>query len=68
MISVNVPENNQEFDMCTMQLHEHANTSSDLLYKNALYDKSKTTFAGMIKVENEAHLTDAYKTLSLIQI
>tara|TARA_B100000902_G_scaffold399274_1_gene469376 strand:+ start:1475 stop:2776 length:1302 start_codon:yes stop_codon:yes gene_type:complete len=62
MISVNVPENNQEFDMRTMQLHEHSNTSSDLLYKNALYDKSKTTFAGMIKVEDGAHFTDAYQT------
>ena len=62
MISVNVPENNQEFDMRTMQLHEHANTTSNLLYKNALYDKSKTTFAGMIKVEEGAHFTDAYQT------
>ena len=34
----------------------------NLLYKNALYDKSKTTFAGMIKVEEGAHFTDAYQT------
>ena len=62
MISVSVPEKNQEFDMRTLQLHEHPNTSSDLLYKNALYDQSKTTFAGMIKVEEGAHQTDAYQT------
>lgn len=62
MISVSVPENSQEFDMRTLQLHEKPNTSSDLLYKNALYDESKTTFAGMIKVEEGAHQTDAYQT------
>ena len=62
MISVSVPENSQEFDMRTLQLHEKPNTSSDLLYKNALYDESKTTFAGMIKVEEGSHQTDAYQT------
>ena len=62
MISVSVPESSQEFDMRTLQLHEKPSTSSDLLYKNALYDESKTTFAGMIKVEEGAHQTDAYQT------
>ena len=62
MISVSVPESSQEFDMRTLQLHEKPSTSSDLLYKNALYDQSKTTFSGMIKVYEGAHLTDAYQT------
>ena len=62
MISVSVPESSQEFDMRTLQLHEKPSTSSDLLYKNALYDESKTTFSGMIKVYEGAHLTDAYQT------
>jgi len=62
MISVSVPESSQEFDMRTLQLHEKPSTSSDLLYKNALYDESKTTFSGMIKVYEGAHQTDAYQT------
>ncbi len=62
MLAVNVPEKSQEFDMRTLQLHEQRNTSSNLLYKNALYDNSKTTFAGMIVVEDEADQTDAYQT------
>jgi Fe-S cluster assembly protein SufD len=62
MLAVSVPEKSQEFDMRTLQLHEQRNTSSNLLYKNALYDDSKTTFAGMIVVEDEAHQTDAYQT------
>ena len=62
MLAVSVPEDSQEFDMRTLQLHERPNTSSNLLYKNTLYDDSKTTFAGMIVVEDEAHQTDAYQT------
>ena len=62
MLAVSVPEDSQEFDMRTLQLHERPNTSSNLLYKNALYDNSKTTFSGMIVVEDEAHQTDAYQT------
>src|SRR5208283_5322265 len=34
---------------------------SDLLYKNALHDQSRTIFSGLIKVEPGAHRTDAYQ-------
>ena len=62
ILAVSVPEKSQEFDMRTLQLHEQPNTSSNLLYKNTLYDDSKTIFAGMIVVEDEARHTDAYQT------
>ena len=39
----------------------HPHTTSDLLYKNALADTSKTIFAGLIRVEPKAQHTDAYQ-------
>jgi len=36
-------------------------TTSDLLYKNALNDRARTTFGGLIRVEPHAHFTDAYQ-------
>ena len=48
--------------MRTLQLHEKAHTTSNLLYKNALYDEVRTIFAGLIMVEEGAQHTDAYQT------
>lgn len=62
MLSVCLPEGAQEMDQRTLQLHEQPHTTSDLLYKNALYDQSRTIFAGLIKVGEDAHFTDAYQT------
>ena len=61
MLSVTVAEGEQEFDQRTFQDHIAPGASSDLLYKNALDDASRTIFAGMIKVEPGAHRTDAYQ-------
>jgi Fe-S cluster assembly protein SufD len=36
--------------------------NSDLLYKGALYDQSKTVFRGVIRVFPGAQRTDAYQT------
>src|SRR5205085_2384256 len=36
---------------------------SDLLYKNALTDRTRNTFGGLIRVEPHAHFTDAYQTV-----
>ena len=47
--------------MRTLQNHIAPRTYSNLLYKNALYDQSKTVFAGLIQVEQGAHYTDAYQ-------
>jgi Fe-S cluster assembly protein SufD len=62
MLSVCIPEGTQEMDQRTLQLHEQPHTTSDLLYKNALYGKTRTIFAGLIKVGDDAHFTDAYQT------
>jgi Fe-S cluster assembly protein SufD len=62
MLSVCIPEGSQEMDQRTLQLHEQPHTTSDLLYKNALYDQSRTIFAGLIMVGSDAHFTDAYQT------
>jgi Fe-S cluster assembly protein SufD len=44
-----------------LQDHFSPHTASDLLYKNALDDRARTTFGGLIRVEPHAHFTDAYQ-------
>ena len=61
MLAVSVAEGAQEFDQRTLQDHRKPDTASDLLYKNSLNDKSRTIFAGLIRVEPGAHRTDAYQ-------
>jgi Fe-S cluster assembly protein SufD len=61
MLAVTVAQGTQEFDHRTFQIHEVPNTASDLLYKNSLDDKSRTIFAGLIRVDPGAHRTDAYQ-------
>ncbi len=62
MYSLSVAEETQEFDQRTFQTHNAPNAVSDLLYKNALLDKSRTIFSGLIKVAEGAQQTDAYQT------
>jgi Fe-S cluster assembly protein SufD len=61
MLAATVTEGQQEFDQRTLQDHLEPHTTSDLLYKNALADASKTIFAGLIRVQPEAQHTDAYQ-------
>ena len=61
MLAISVAREEQEFDQRTLQDHLKPDTTSDLLYKNALYDQSRTIFSGLIKVERGAHRTDAYQ-------
>jgi Fe-S cluster assembly protein SufD len=63
MLSVAVADNAQEFDTRTLQDHMSPHTTSDLLYKNALNDRARNTFGGLIRVEPHAHFTDAYQTV-----
>jgi Fe-S cluster assembly protein SufD len=63
MLAVSVATGRQEFDSRTLQDHESPHTTSDLLYKNALNDRARTTFGGLIRVEPHAHFTDAYQTV-----
>ena len=61
MLSVTVADGDQVFDQRTFQDHLAPGAFSDLLYKNALDGGARTIFAGMIKVEPDAHRTDAYQ-------
>lgn len=62
MLSVSMPLGEQVVDQRTLQKHKAPHATSDLLYKNALYDKTRTIFSGLIIVDEGAHYTDAYQT------
>jgi len=62
MLSVSIPDHEQEYDQRTFQHHVSEGAYSDLLYKNTLYGHSKTIFSGLISVDEKAHHTDAYQT------
>ncbi|MDP4612005.1 MAG: Fe-S cluster assembly protein SufD [Opitutales bacterium] len=62
MYSLTVAEDTQEFDQRTFQTHNAGNAVSDLLYKNALLDNSRTIFSGLIRVAEGAQQTDAFQT------
>ena len=51
----------QHLSYSTHQHHEAPYCRSDLLYKAALQDKSRTVWRGMIKVDRDAQRTDAYQ-------
>jgi len=61
LLAVAVAKNQQEFDARTLQDHISPRTASDLLYKNALDDRARTIFGGLIRVEPHAHFADAYQ-------
>ena len=61
LLAVAVAKDQQEFDARTLQDHVSPHTASDLLYKNALDDRARTIFGGLIRVEPHAHFTDAYQ-------
>jgi Fe-S cluster assembly protein SufD len=61
LLAVAVAKHQQEFDARTLQDHASPHTASDLLYKNALDDRARTIFGGLIRVEPHAHFTDAYQ-------
>lgn len=62
MLSVSLPIGEQVVDQRTLQNHMAPHATSDLLYKNALYGKSRSIFSGLITVDETAHYTDAYQT------
>lgn len=62
MLAVSIPAREQEYDQRTFQHHVSPGAFSDLLYKNSLYDVSRTIFSGLISVDEGAHETDAYQT------
>lgn len=62
MLALTLANGKQEFDQRTLQQHIAPHTWSDLLFKNALADWSKSIFKGLIRVEPNAAETDAYQT------
>ena len=62
MLSCSIASGSQQYDQRTFQEHAAPHTTSNLLYKNTLYGTAKTVFAGLIKVDDGAHYTDAYQT------
>ena len=61
MLSINQAGAHQEIDQRTLQDHIAPRATSDLLYHNALDSNARTIFAGLIKVQPDAHETDAYQ-------
>jgi Fe-S cluster assembly protein SufD len=61
MLSINPTASAQLIDQRTLQLHSAPGATSDLLYHNSLDEKARTIFAGLIKVAEGAHRTDAYQ-------
>jgi len=54
-------DGNQHLDHDTQQNHLAPNTSSDLLFKGALVDRSRSVWQGMIYVAPEAQRTDGFQ-------
>ena len=54
-------EGRQHLSYNTHQHHQAPYCRSDLLYKAALQDRSRTVWRGMIKVDRDAQRTDAYQ-------
>ncbi|HTB79302.1 MAG TPA: Fe-S cluster assembly protein SufD [Opitutaceae bacterium] len=62
MLALTIAQDAQVFDQRTLQTHQAPNTSSNLLYKNALLDQARTIFSGLIVVDPDAQKTDAYQS------
>ena len=62
MFSLSLTDREQEVDQRTLQSHLAPHSRSNLLYKNALVDHSRTIFSGLIKVAEDAQKTDAYQS------
>lgn len=54
-------DNDQHLDHDTQQNHLARSTTSDLLFKGALLDESRSVWQGMIYVSPEAQKTDGYQ-------
>jgi len=61
MLSLNPMDGARQIDQRTLQDHVAPSATSDLLYLNSLDGTTRTIFAGLIKVGEGAHRTDAYQ-------
>jgi Fe-S cluster assembly protein SufD len=55
-------EREQTLDFRTFQKHAAPDTTSNLLFKGAVDDHSRSVYTGLIKVEKEARGTNAFQT------
>jgi Fe-S cluster assembly protein SufD len=62
MLGVYFGDGDQHIDHRSIQDHVGNRTSSDLLYKGALKDRSGAIYTGTVIIEKGAHLCDAYQT------
>ncbi len=61
MLGLVFGDDRQHFDLHTVQEHRAPHTLSDLLYKNAVKDRSRSVFSGMIRVHYGAQKTNAFQ-------
>ena len=61
MLGLYFADSDQHFAQRTLQSHNDQHATSDLLYKGALKDESRSEYSGLIKVLVGAQGTDAYQ-------
>jgi len=61
MLGLVFGEGEQQFDFHTLQGHRAPDTRSDLLFKNALNDRSHSTYTGVISIGKDAPRSEAYQ-------
>jgi Fe-S cluster assembly protein SufD len=61
MLGLYFADSDQHFAQRTLQSHNAPHATSDLLYKGALKEKSRSEYSGLIKVLPGAQGTDAYQ-------
>jgi len=62
LLGVNLLQDEMQVDQHTRQHHSVGRGRSDLLFKNALYDRGRSIFGGLIQVDEGAHFTDAFQS------
>ncbi len=61
MLGLYFADSDQHFAQRTLQSHNAPHATSDLLYKGAVKDRSRSEYSGLIKVMPGAQGTDAYQ-------
>lgn len=54
-------QGNNQISIHTEQIHEAPGTTSNLLFKAALFDQAKFSYHGVIRIEKPAQKSDAYQ-------
>ncbi len=62
LLGVYFGDGEQHIDHRSIQDHVGSRTSSDLLYKGAMRDRSNAIYTGTVIIEHGAHRCDAYQT------